>query len=920
MYGDFPTLWRVELSGPRGRRARIITRTLALTPGTRLGVYEVVAQIGEGGMGEVYRGTDTTLSRQVAIKILPDAFAADSERVARFEREAKTLASLNHPNIAAIYGFEKSGGTHALVMELVEGDDLSQRIARGALPIDEALRIAKQIAEALEGAHEQGIIHRDLKPANIKIRPDGTVKVLDFGLAKAMESPGAISPSVSQAPTITTPAMMTGVGMILGTAAYMSPEQARGKNVDERADIWAFGAVLFEMLTGKRAFGGDDVSEVLSRVLQREPEWAALPSGLPPTLVVFLERCLYKDAKHRVHDIADMRLALEGAFETAAPQAATSGRGPWARVMPWGIAAACVVALAVAVSLLMTRRPGPVAAEVIRFSIPVPPDAFLASAGANDAAAAVSPDGRLIVMGVTQGGLRKLWLRRVEAQDTMPLEGTDNAYWPFWSPDSRSIAFVNSGQLNIISSDGGQVRRIGNLGSGIVRGGTWNAQGVILIATGEGRLMRIAATGGEPALVRAPDAGRQEQHLQWPAFLPDGNHFLYAAVHDGKASARLYVGALDASAPVFIREVDSSASYANGYLLFTIGSGQLLAQPFDVDQRATTGEPVVVADNFARSSLGRIHSHFSAAANGVLAYQSVSLVGSSLAWVDRRGNPIRTVVDDDATYADPAVSPDGRFLAVDRFDRRTGDSRIWLFDLARSSAAPLAPELTGSASPVWTRDSSAVLFSGEVAASTGFYRRRINASQAGELLPESPLPPAYPADVSADGQSVLYTPWGWLAGAMAWDVKGRRSVAVRGTGFYAHGRFSPDGRWVAYQSGGTGRNEVYVLSTGAEDVTKIVSTDGGSSPRWRADGRELFYMNGDAIFSIPVQPGSEQEFGSPQKLFSQRLLGGVPSPAPGGRYFDVAPDGQRFLLVLRKEPSNQSPVSVIVNWPSMLAK
>ena len=894
---------------------------MALTPGTRLGVYEITALLGVGGMGQVYRAMDTTLGRQVAIKILPDAFASDPERMARFEREAKTLASLNHPNIAAIYGFEKSGGAYALVMECVEGDDLSQRIARGPIPLDEALPIAKQIAEALEAAHEQGIIHRDLKPANIKVRSDGTVKVLDFGLAKAMEPAAGSSPSMSMSPTITTPAM-TQAGMILGTAAYMSPEQARGKTVDKRADIWAFGAVLFEMLTGKRAFPGEDITDTLAAVVRSEPEWGLVPGNVSPTLLLFLRRCLHKDLKQRIGDIHDVGLALEGAFETAAPQTAVSSRGHWASLMPWGVAVACLVGPAVAVSLLMTRRPAPVAAEVIRFSIPIPPDAFLASSGANDAAAVVSPDGRSIVMGVTQGGVRKLWLRRIEAQDAMPLEGTDNANWPFWSPDSRSIAFVSGEQLNTISADGGQVRRIGNLGSGISRGGTWNAQDVMLIAAGGGRLMHIAATGGEPALVRAPDAGQQEQALRWPEFLPDGNHFLYVARRDGTASDRLYVGALDDSASIFVREVDSQASYANGYLLFTIGNGQLLAQPFDVGRLATTGAPVVVADNFARSNLTRIHSHFSASVNGVLTYQPVSLVGSSLVWVDRHGNPIRTVVDDDATYADPAVSPDGRFLAVDRFDRRTGDCRVWLFDLDRSSAAPLAPEFPGSASPVWTHDSAAVLFSGGVAGSIGFQRKRLNASQAAELLPESPPPFAYPTDVSADGQSVLYTQWDAFGYVMAWNVKGRRSVAVRtgGTAFYAHERFSPDGRWVAYQSSATGRNEVYVRSTGAEGVTKVVSTGGGSAPRWRADGRELLYMNGGAIFSMPVQPGSDQEFGVPLKLFSQRLLGGFPSPAPSGRYFDIAPDGQRFLLVLRKEPSGQSPVSVVVNWPSMLQK
>ena len=398
---------------------------MALALGTRLGVYEVTAQIGVGGMGEVYRATDTKLKRQVAIKILPASLAADPDRLARFQREAEVLAVAESSEHRAIYGLEDPDGVKALVMELVEGDDLSQTASRsGAIPLDEALPIAKQIAEALEAAHEQGIIHRDLKPANIKVRPDGTVKVLDFGLAKAMEPAARCQPSVSQ---VTDDHHARDDDRRRDDSRHGGVHESRagaGQSRRQASDIWAFGAVLFEMLTGQRAFGGDDVSEVLSRVLQREPEWSALPSGLSPTLVVYLKRCLHKDAKHRVHDIGDMRLALEGAFETAKPQAAASALGRWARLMPWGVAAACIVGLSVAVPLLITRSPASVAAEVIRFSIPVPPDALLSSAGANDAAAVVSPDGRLIVMGVTQGGLRKLWLRRFEAQDAMPLEGT----------------------------------------------------------------------------------------------------------------------------------------------------------------------------------------------------------------------------------------------------------------------------------------------------------------------------------------------------------------------------------------------------------------------------------------------------------------------------------------------------------------
>jgi serine/threonine protein kinase len=365
---------------------------LSLTPGTRLGVYEITAQIGEGGMGQVYRGTDTTLGRQVAIKILPEAFAADPERLARFEREAKTLASLNHPNIAAVYGFEKSGGTHALVMELVEGDDLSQRIGRGAISLDEALPIAKQIAEALEAAHEQGIIHRDLKPANIKVRSDGTVKVLDFGLAKAMEPAAGVSPSVSQAPTITTPAMMTGVGVILGTAAYMSPEQARGKTVDKRADIWAFGAVLFEMLAGRRPFDGDDMTEVLGAVVRLEPQWDALPLSVPARVTQILRVCLRKDPKQRVGDIRDVRLALEGAFETAAPPAASPVVTNRRRHLAALAAGALVIAAVTGAAVWFATRSVALSAPELRLDITTPPTTARELAGI-----AISPDGRRVV-------------------------------------------------------------------------------------------------------------------------------------------------------------------------------------------------------------------------------------------------------------------------------------------------------------------------------------------------------------------------------------------------------------------------------------------------------------------------------------------------------------------------------------------
>ena len=510
---------------------------MPLTPGTRIGVYQIAAQIGVGGMGEVYQATDTNLKRQVAIKVLPESLALDPERLARFQREAEVLASLNHPNIAIIHGLEQAGDVHALVMELVEGDDLSQRIERGAIPIDEALPIAKQIAEALEAAHEQGIIHRDLKPANVKVRPDGTVKVLDFGLAKALEPTSAMSPRMSQAPTITTPAM-TQAGMILGTAAYMSPEQARGRTVDRRSDVWAFGAVLFEMLTGQRAFGGDDVSEVLSRVLQREPEWTALPSGLPPTLVVYLKRCLHKDLKQRISDIHDVRLALEGAFETAAPQATSAaprGRLAW---MAFAAAVLGMIALAIpAVRYLRETPPLETHTEIVTPATDQPGHF------------ALSPDGRQIVFVASGDGASRLWVRSLGTTTAQPLAGTDGATFPFWSPDGRSVGFFAGGALKRVDLGGGAPQTLAPAPTSF-RGGTWNAESVIVFAPSNGGpLMRVAATGGPVTAVTT--VGPQQYAHFLPFFLADGRRFVFTA--GGAPDAQgVYLGSLDGNAPTLV--------------------------------------------------------------------------------------------------------------------------------------------------------------------------------------------------------------------------------------------------------------------------------------------------------------------------------------------------------------------------------
>ena len=620
--------------------------------GQALGPYVISAQIGEGGMGEVYRARDTKLDRDVAIKVLPEAFAADADRVARFQREARTLASLDHPNIAIIHGLEQAGDVHALVMELVPGDDLSQRIVRGAIPIDEALPIAKQIAEALEAAHERGIIHRDLKPANIKVRADGTVKVLDFGLAKVMEPFGAGS-DVSQPPTLTIPAM-TQAGMILGTAAYMSPEQARGRAVDKRTDIWAFGCVLYEMLTGHAVFTGDTLSDTIAAILDREPHWKALPEHTPSSVRRLLRRCLEKDPKRRLPDIADARLEIDEA-ETTPSDARDAGptvSSSIARVrtrerVGWIIAAACLTGL---VATLAFNRAGsgdrtPADIPSYSTSIVLPAGVSLWS-GNPPGRFVLSPDGRRLAMVASDStGRSMLWVRPLDSRVAQALGGTEGATYPFWSADSRFIAFLAQNKLKKIGVAGGEVVTLCDASFG--SSGAWNRDDVILFTpNGNSPLYRVSASGGTPTQVTTLETASGDVQHSFPFFLPDGRHFLYFVV--GSQASRtvprgVYVGALDSKAPgKLIEPGGSNAKYANGYLIF-LRNGALLAQPFDVGRLELGGTPVSLVDHVQTTgaSASDVAGAFTVSETGVLAYQTGSLVRSQLTWFDRAGTQPR---------------------------------------------------------------------------------------------------------------------------------------------------------------------------------------------------------------------------------------------------------------------------------------
>ncbi|MCH8242528.1 MAG: serine/threonine-protein kinase, partial [Planctomycetes bacterium] len=639
---------------------------MTLSPGTQLGPYEILSPIGAGGMGEVYLARDTKLDRDVALKVLPDAFARDKERVARFKREAKVLASLNHPNIGAIYGFEESDGECCLVLEYVKGETLAARLDRGPLPADEALDVARQIAEALEGAHEIGVIHRDLKPANVMLRADGVVKVLDFGLAKAMaeESSG---PTGADSPTIT--ANYTRPGVVLGTAAYMSPEQARGRSLDKRTDIWSFGVVLFECFSGRRPFEGDTTSDLVARILEREPDWTALPAATPPLIQLLLRRCLAKDHKRRLRDIGDARVDIESALDDPTTSglllaqhalAANSGR----QTRRVALLAAMLAVFGVVMTVAYVRR-GATENRVFRAIIPAPENTSFVSVGSGPRAGgpvSVSPDGtQLAFVARNAKGREQLWIRPLDAETPRALPNTDNALYPFWSADSRSIGFFADGKLKRIDAAGGPPVSVCDAPSG--RGGTWNAQGVIVFApASKGPLHRVSAAGGRSTPVTAFDEAAKEDTHRWPFFLPDGRHFLYFLWHTDKTMGRerdsIMLGSLDERVGTRLLTATSNAVYASDHVLF-LHEGALMARPFDTKRLKFTGNALPVAKQ-VQYDHSFWHGVFSASTNGVLVYQTGSAAErTQLMWIGRDGTEIGTV-GDRANHFAPVISPDGK--------------------------------------------------------------------------------------------------------------------------------------------------------------------------------------------------------------------------------------------------------------------
>ena len=893
-------------------------------------------------MGQVYRATDTTLGRQVAIKILPDAFASDPERLVRFEREAKTLASLNHPHIAAIYGFEKSAGLHALVMELVEGEDLSQPIARGAIPVDEALPIAKQIAEALEAAHEQGIVHRDLKPANIKVRSDGTVKVLDFGLAKATEPAASSSPALAMSPTITSPAhplqgyggqAMTEAGMILGTAAYMSPEQARGKSVDKRSDIWAFGLVLYEMLTGRAAFAGDTITDVLAAIVTREPDWTTLPATTPASVRRLLARCLEKDPKRRLRDIGEARLEIEestargpGQRGSLQPPVAEAGSGPpraagsHVEKVVWTLAGVALGAIAIGavVASGVWPRARPAETRPLRVSI-------VHTEGTEVAAPAISPDGRLVAYRARRGdGMPLLWVRNLVTGESQALPGTEDAAMPFWSPDSRDLGFFVGVVAKRVSAAGGPVRLVAdNIGAFGGAGGTWGTDGTIVFS-GQSSLFRVSADGGEVRPLTQPPS--EDWAHFWPSFLPDGRRFLFTAklwTRTAEASEQgIYLGSLDSPAVQRLLPDLSSAVFASpGYFVF-VRDGALTAAPFDPTAGRVTGPPVAIGEAVATEG-SFYFAAISAAADGTLAVRpppavapinaDMNALNTELQLVDRSGTR-RRVGSARLYWYSMALNPvDSRTLAAAILEPRTGTQDLWLMDLTKDTIAPLTTTRGFTGLPVWSADGRRLAYSHQAPGQLDDIHTKEIATGLIQHVIQTPRILEHASAWSNDGKSLLiFSPDDKGAHLSTWSFASRTLTPFVGPRAAEAAAFSPHDDFVAFTSLESGRYEVYVTTFPERRQTWPVTTDGGRVLSWNRDGREILVATlSGHIDAYPVSAAAGFSLGQPTRLVSDVGIMAA--------YSSVARDHSRILIRVSPDAArDKGEIRLLFGWQDAL--
>ncbi len=886
---------------------------MTIEAGQQLLHYRLIEQIGEGGMGVVWKARDTTLDRDAAIKTLPPAVAGNADRMARFAREARMLATLNHPNIAGVYGLHEVDGLHFIAMELVPGKDLAERLTRGPLAIDEAVDIARQIAEALEAAHEQGVIHRDLKPANVMLTPEGLVKVLDLGLAKALVGEASGDPTqVSLSPTLTTEG--TVAGSLLGTAAYMSPEQAKARTVDRRADVWAFGCVFFEMLTGRKAFSGDGISETLASVLRDEADWEALPAQTPAAARRLLRRCLDRNVRMRLRDIGEARIALspESLGETADdgsvghPADAAAGGGRRVRFFQ-AVALAAIVVAAIA-GWFAAHRGAPAVRPEVRAMIRPPDGQVFEGYASYTGNLTLAPDGtRMTFSSAAEGGRPMLYVRSLGSESSQPLAGTEGAIFPFWSPDGRHLAFFVEGKLKRVDLDGGAPMTICAAAAG--RGGTWNSSGDILFAPEtQTPIFRVSASGGEPTPVTTLDSQRKgETSHRFPSFLPDGSHFLFirmghAAALDDEVNS-LWVGSLDGAEPVELMHTVSNAAYAMGHL-FYLRDQFLMARPFDPDSLKFTAEPFVVGEGIVfQPTYWR--GSFAAADNGVLAFQGGLGVLRQLAWYDREGSQLGRI-GDGGQYGQIRLSRDGRQLAVTINDPGSGRGDIWIFDIARNVASRLTFDEANDAQPVWSPKGDRIAFQSDREKSTGdVYVVRADGRGQPELLYASEGP-VTPTDWTPDGKFLSVDRSGGKNDLWIVPVDGGEPFALVATPFdEGYARFSADGKWIAYISNESGRFELYLTRFPSGEGKWQLSTDGADwAIGWKDDGSEIYFLDLEgALCSVRLELGDTVVADRPTQLFATR----------SDITWASARDGRRFILGTPDNP-NEDSITLIVNW------
>ena len=895
---------------------------MPLQSGTILGPYEVTAKIGEGGMGEVWQARDTKLDRDVALKVLPEAFTSDPDRLARFEREAKVLASLNHPNIGSIYGLEEAEGVRALVLELVEGPTLADRIKQGPIPLDEALPIAKQIAEALEAAHERGVIHRDLKPANIKVKDDGTVKVLDFGLAKAFQ-PDASDPSMSASPTISLTAAATQMGMVIGTAAYMSPEQARGKPVDKRTDIWAFGVVLYEMLTGARPFQGEDVSLTLASVMKSDLNVTRLPDDVPATVRTVVRRCLQKDPHTRLRDIGDVRLAMEGVFETTSSTPATLVAGLRLRLWQRPVSAAALAVLlavssGVAVWTLLAGRATSPPVATSRFTITLPGTDQIPGGGGTRVV--LSPDGRTLVYVATRDGVSQLFQRPIEQFEARPMMGTEGGRDPFFSLDGQWVGFIADEVLQKVALAGGPAQALTTWPRISLRGAHWEADDTILLGRAPG-LARVPAAGGEFTIVAEPE---DQGELWYPPVLAESGAILFTST-TGPVAGQLQVLVPETGERrTVLPNAVAGRVLETGHLIF-VRSGAIWAVPFDRRLLEIVGTPAPVVEGVRVEGGGAVQ--YAVADNGSLVYipgAAIDVGSRRLVWIDRDGGEEALPLPA-ADYLTLSLSPDGSRAAIEINDD------VWVSDLSRGALTLLTTDEGRDANPRWSHDGTREVFESERNGRLELFWRVADSSAPAEVLltPDERWDRIVPGNWSPDGATLFLSTTAETdrdVGMVSIDGSGTWEPLIQTPADEWAPAISPDGRWLAYTSDETGRPEIYVQRFPELEGRVPISVGGGSHPTWSSDGREVVYLRtpsgpADAVMRVALdfddgQPPSVTA-GTPDQLFDWPYFF-----ARGGRWHhDVSSDGQRLLVIARANLASspgRAEINVVLNWTQEL--